>query len=391
MNFFYVMFLRLVHGSVLDQFNMFQKTYNKSYSEDEYIGRFHIFMSNLQIIESHNSNPSSNFWMNVNEFTDLSPFEFKERYVGKTYMSRSSSYGCVSLNYTEYFNKDELSIDLSVDTNYSYSFMDNVLSFQPTGAPTSAPSVAPSVAPSFAPSVSQTNEPMTLILNRVLNTIDSFDWRDYGVVGPVRNQGQCGSCWAFATTANAESVWAIYSGKLYDLSEQYLVDCATGKEYLNMGCQGGNMDSAFKYMIQNKQCSESEYPYVSGVTEHKGPCHTCDEITKFSSCYDVESGNQLAIKSAVLANPVVIGIEADTYYFQSYSGGIIDGVLCGDTIDHAVEIVGFGVDNGTKYWSVRNSWGADWGENGYFRILRTDSTDDPGICGLALEPSYISI
>lgn len=222
-------------------------------------------------------------------------------------------------------------------------------------------------------------------------TIETFDWRNYNVVNPVRNQGQCGSCWAFATTANAESVWAIHTGNLYDMSEQYLVDCATGIGYFNMGCKGGNMDSAFKYMIQNKQCNESEYPYTSGVTETKSKCHTCDEFTQFTSCYDVLPNNQLELKEAVLKNPVVIGIEADTYYFQSYSSGILTSPLCGTTIDHAVEIVGFGVENDTQYWTVRNSWGEDWGENGYFRILRTDSTDDVGICGLAMEPSYISV
>jgi C1A family cysteine protease len=158
-----------------------------------------------------------------------------------------------------------------------------------------------------------------------------------------------------------------------------------------MGCYGGNMDSAFKFMIQNRQCLDVEYPYVSGQTERKGKCHSCDEVTQFNKCFDVEPRNQLALKAAVMQNPVVIGIEADTYYFQSYSSGIITSPLCGDTIDHAVEIVGFGVDNGTKYWSVRNSWGKDWGESGYFRILRTDSQDDAGICGLALEPSYIAV
>ena len=221
--------------------------------------------------------------------------------------------------------------------------------------------------------------------------IETFDWRTYNVVNPVRNQGQCGSCWAFATTANAESVWAIHTGDLYDLSEQYLVDCATGIGYFNMGCKGGNMDSAFKYMINNKQCNESAYPYTSGLTETKSRCHSCDEFTTFTSCYDVVTNNQAALKAAVLKNPVVIGIEADTYYFQSYSSGILTSSLCGTTIDHAVEIVGFGIDNNTKYWTVRNSWGADWGEEGYFRILRTDSTDDEGVCGLAMEPSYISV
>jgi hypothetical protein len=324
MNYLNVLFLQLINGNIWNVFINYQSQYNKNYSKNEYLERFNNFKNNYDYINKHNSKLDRTFNMAINEFSDLSSLEFKERYVGKTYLSETD-YGCLPINYTDY------------------------------------------------------------------SDIDTFDWRLYNVVNPVKNQGQCGSCWAFATTANAESVWAIHSGYLYDLSEQYLVDCAFGKEYLNMGCQGGNMDSAFKYMINNRQCTSIEYPYVSGETERKGLCKSCDELTSFASCYDVEPLNQLALKEAVLRNPVVIGIEADTYTFQSYSSGIITSPLCGTDIDHAVEIVGFGVDNDTKYWTVRNSWGTDWGENGYFRILRTDSTNDPGICGLAIEPSFITV
>jgi len=211
------------------------------------------------------------------------------------------------------------------------------------------------------------------------------------VVDPVRDQGQCGSCWAFATTANAESAWALAKGQLLDLSEQYLVDCSSGKGYYNMGCNGGNPDSAFKYMINNGQCSDSSYPYTSGVTKTAGTCHSCTNIVSFSACYDVTPKNQIALKTAVAKQPVVIAIEADTRYFQSYSGGILDSTQCGTNLDHAVEIIGYGTDNGKEYWTVRNSWGASWGENGYVRILRSDSTNDIGICGVAAEPSFMTV
>jgi KDEL-tailed cysteine endopeptidase len=219
----------------------------------------------------------------------------------------------------------------------------------------------------------------------------SIDWRTKNVVNAVRDQGQCGSCWAFATTANAESVWAISKGQLLDLSEQYLVDCASGTGYFNMGCNGGMPDSAFKYMINNDQCSEASYPYVSGTTKTAGTCHSCSKVTTFSACYDVTPNDQVALKSAVTKNPVVVAIEADTRYFQSYSSGILTDTKCGTNLDHAVEIVGYGVDNGIKYWNVRNSWSASWGESGYVRIARSDSTNDIGICGIAAEPSFIAI
>jgi C1A family cysteine protease len=221
-----------------------------------------------------------------------------------------------------------------------------------------------------------------------LNLPASIDWTTKGVVNPVRDQGQCGSCWAFATTANSESVWAIYKGQLLDLSEQYLVDCAKGFGYFNLGCNGGQPDSALKYMINNGQCYESSYPY----TAQDGTCQKCTSAgVKFSSCYDVTPNDQLSLKAAVSKQPVVIAIEADTRYFQSYSSGILTDVKCGTTLDHAVEIVGYGTDNGVKYWKVRNSWSDTWGEDGYFRIARSDSTNDIGICGLAAEPSFISI
>ena len=222
---------------------------------------------------------------------------------------------------------------------------------------------------------------------------DSIDWTTKGVVNSVRDQGQCGSCWAFATTANSESVWAISSGDLLDLSEEFLVDCASGLGYFNMGCNGGNPDSALKYMINNGQCTEASYPYTAGVSTTAGSCQKCTSAgVKFSSCSDVTPNDQLALKAAVSQQPVVIAIEADTRYFQTYSTGILtDADKCGTTLDHAVEIVGYGTENGIDYWKVRNSWGETWGEAGYVRIQRSSSTDDIGVCGIAAEPSFISV
>lgn len=157
-----------------------------------------------------------------------------------------------------------------------------------------------------------------------------------------------------------------------------------------MGCNGGQPDSALKYMINKGQCSESAYPY----TAKQGTCHTCSQPTdvEFSSCYDVKPNDQVALKTAVLKNPVVVAIEADTKYFQSYSSGILtDSIKCGTNLDHAVEIVGYGTENGINYWKVRNSWSSSWGEDGYVLIQRSDSTNDPGVCGIAMEPSFISI
>jgi C1A family cysteine protease len=309
------------------QFSNFQERFSKRYENlQELESRFQTFRSNLKNIILHNLDYNQNFTMGINQFTDLTPEEFKAKYVGGGSKQNLGSFGCKS-------------------------FSSNA-----AGAPA------------------------------------SLDWTTKGVVNPVRDQGQCGSCWAFATTANAESVWAISTGKLLDLSEEYLVDCATGVGYFNMGCNGGQPDSALKYMINNGQCSEASYPYTSGVTKTAGPCQKCTSAgVKFSSCSDVTPKDQVALKAAVAIGPVVIAIEADTRYFQSYSSGILDSTSCGTTLDHAVEIVGYGTENGVDYWKVRNSWTSSWGENGYVRIKKTSSTNDIGICGVAAEPSFLTV
>jgi cathepsin L len=310
----------LNEGDEWKQFTNFQERFSKRYENiQELETRFQIFRTNLRNIILHNLDQTQNFTMGINQFTDLTPQEFKDQFVGGL-RTEVGSYGCKSFS--------------------------------------SSASGAPS----------------------------SIDWRQKGVVNPVRDQGQCGSCWAFATTANAESVWAISSGKLLDLSEEFLVDCATGAGYFNMGCNGGQPDSAFKYMINNGQCTESSYPYKAGT------CQKCTSAgVSFSGCYDVASKDQVSLMAAVAKHPVVIAIEADTRYFQSYSGGILDSPNCGTTLDHAVEIIGYGTENGVDYWNVRNSWGSSWGENGYFRVKKTSSTNDIGICGVAAEPSFLVV
>ena len=316
----------LSEGDEWKQFSNFQERFSKRYENiQELETRFQIFRTNLRNIILHNLDHTQNFTMGINQFTDLTPQEFKDRYVNGR-KENLGSYGCKSFS--------------------------------------SSGSGLPS----------------------------SIDWRNKGVVNAVRDQGQCGSCWAFATTANAESVWAISTGKLLDLSEEFLVDCASGVGYFNLGCNGGQPDSAFKYMINNGQCTEASYPYKAGVTKTAGTCQKCTSAgVSFSSCSDVTPKDQVALAAAVSKQPVVIAIEADTRYFQSYSGGILDSTACGTSLDHAVEIIGYGSQNGVDYWIVRNSWGSSWGESGYVRIKKTSSTNDIGICGLAAEPSFLTV
>jgi len=216
-----------------------------------------------------------------------------------------------------------------------------------------------------------------------ITTQTAVDWVAKGAVTPVKNQGSCGSCWAFSTTGAIEGRYFIAKGQLNSLSEQDLVDCSRE----NSGCNGGLMDYAFEFVESNNGlCSESDYPYTARshfFCEEEG----CTKYDSISSHEDVAQSTA-ALEAACNEGPVSVAIEADQDSFQLYTGGVLTA-RCGTELDHGVLVVGYGTDGGNDYWKVKNSWGKDWGESGYIRLCRNCRANrNKGQCGILMSASY---
>jgi len=208
----------------------------------------------------------------------------------------------------------------------------------------------------------------------------SIDWRDYGYVTEVGNQESCGSCWAFSTVGVVEGQHKNSTGTLVTLSEQQLVDC-DGSDY---ACMGGSQNTAMRYLISAGSISEADYPYTGarGICQAKGK-----PITATISTYtDLPFGNEETLMEATASvGPISIAIDASNYSFQLYSGGVYYEPRCSSYhLDHAMLLVGYGNSNGYDMWQVKNSWGTEWGMDGYVMMARNRHNN----CGIASSAVY---
>jgi len=217
------------------------------------------------------------------------------------------------------------------------------------------------------------------------NIPDEIDWRTNGAVTAVKDQGQCGSCWSFSTTGNIEGQWFLAGHQLVSLSEQNLVDCdhVCFQGECDAGCDGGMMENAYQYIIKNGGIdTEESYPYQA---EDNSCSFNKDTIGATISNYTMLSTDENQMAAYLVQHgPLSVAVAADVWQF--YIGGVLTA-LCGTSLDHGVLIVGYGseidiIGQKVAYWTIKNSWGADWGESGYIYIERGN-----GECGVNLYAS----
>jgi len=321
--------LAKVDMALYNKFMAWKQMHGKVYqTEDEQLKRFQVFSQNTLRIQHHNSQVDKTFTMGMNKFGDLTVKEFK------TLVSRP-------------YNRSS--------TLHTYR-------------------------------VREIPE-----LQDELYLAGTVDWVRQGKVSRVKDQGLCGGCWAFAVNDAVESAVAIKHNKaVVETSIQELLDC--DHKGVAQGCIGGQLPEGFLYVIEKKGlCPVRGYKFQEERGRCKSHSRYCQQH-RYGAISDygiVPANNERKLALAVARQPVAAAIEADADALQFYEGGVLRSRRCGAYVDHAVLIVGFGSRKGRQYWKVKNSWGRDWGENGYVRLCRNCGINGSrGMCGIAVEGVY---
>nr|BAN20095.1 cathepsin L [Riptortus pedestris] len=308
------------------EWHKFKALHSKRYrSPSEELLRMKVFMDNKKLIDEHNERFAQgleSYTMKMNEYGDLTEDEFQNMYLG----------------------------------------------LHPSAALRDSKKIA-----TFIPPYNAGELPGTV------------DWRKVGAVTPIKNQGQCGSCWAFSATGALEAQTFRKTNQLISLSEQNLLDCSSFNEFGNSGCKGGLMDNAYRYILENGGVDTDEsYPYEEEYNDCRFSNETIGATMASYVPLTSDDEDELAIAVANVG-PISAGIDASHLGFRYYSSGVYYQEDCNkNRLNHAILIVGYGTEDGLDYWLVKNSWGPNWGDEGYVKMARNRNNN----CGIARITSY---
>ncbi|KDO33340.1 hypothetical protein SPRG_02147 [Saprolegnia parasitica CBS 223.65] len=234
-----------------------------------------------------------------------------------------------------------------------------------------------------APARQLRSDDVQLTLTQAQEEATEIDWTTSACMSPVRDQGVCGSCWAFAAVGAVEAAHCLVTNSLVDFSEQQLVSCASSAGY---GCRGGWPNLALDYIAQTGLCTEAAFPYASGSTGKNGRCKNNCSKTKVLVGKSVNIQGEGALQTALDKQPVTVVVEAGNNVWRNYKSGVVQSCP-GAQSDHAVLAVGYGTKDGVQHFKIKNSWGASWGESGYIYLQR--GVAGKGMCNVAEAPTAI--
>eukprot|EP01025_Chloroclados_australasicus_P026506 TRINITY_DN2636_c0_g1_i1.p1 TRINITY_DN2636_c0_g1~~TRINITY_DN2636_c0_g1_i1.p1 ORF type:complete len:371 (-),score=29.40 TRINITY_DN2636_c0_g1_i1:232-1308(-) len=310
----------------LDSFQRWSLQLQKNYTDyDQFWLRFEIWNDNLQYILKHNEQSESlGYQLGLTEYADLTLEEFKQAKGGGT-------------------------LDLDAAQRYSDQAQSEYSQQQ------------------------------------FLYTSDipaSVNWVAQGMVTPVEDQGGCGACWTFSACATVEALVAIQSGILTPLSEEEMIDC----DKRGYGCKGGYYGAAYDWMRTQGILRYVTYPYTEGKTSCNNSLLNSPAFTHIKSWTQMPPNNEHLMMRQLVKQPIAVALQGYTRDFQLYRSGVYDG-NCKYSLDHAAALVGYGTKNGKDYYLLKNSWGRNWGQDGYMYIARNYS-DQRGKCGIAMYPAF---